>query len=216
MFFNDGTHCPIEELDSVITTQNGPYTYRDWQDDMQTYREQKWDIKVAQYKAEYYAGVSKKTYAVLGGMANVVTGVLTLGEASVIYGAVRIGAQKIATNLAYKQAFRITNPNALAYNTIGFGDKVVTTVGHLTRVPKGVPKSWNLGYKPGQITSLPKNFNTYAGRGAFKIPSTPSLSSIKPYPFNSSSILTNPYTRWATGIGLSGLGGYYYWNKTNK
>ncbi|WP_299434357.1 hypothetical protein [uncultured Maribacter sp.] len=67
MFFNDGTHCPIEELDSVIMTQNGPYTYRDWQDDMHTYREQKWDIKVAQHKAEYYAGLHSMSYKVIIG-----------------------------------------------------------------------------------------------------------------------------------------------------
>ncbi|WP_298479603.1 hypothetical protein [uncultured Maribacter sp.] len=127
MFFNDGTHCAIEELDSVIMTQNGPYTYRDWQDDMQTYREQKWDIKVAQHKAEYYAGLHSKSYKVIIGTLAVPVVIIGSAELGVYYGT--RGAFPSVRSL-----FSLSTKGAKANIAREFGTEFLSNGGDVTRI----------------------------------------------------------------------------------
>ncbi len=120
------------------------------------------------------------------------------------------GLGKLYQNARIARAFRITNPNALNSLSQGVLNYSQPLYSALSRAPAGGIRIHGKLYKGGQILPFPR---TYFGRGAQTIyNSLPALSSgLKPSPMNYSRLSTG--ARWATGIGLSGLGYLYYSNK---
>ncbi|CAM1351022.1 hypothetical protein [Tenacibaculum halocynthiae] len=122
-------------------------------------------------------------------------------------------ATKQVQNLMIRYAFRITNPHLtsqIVKTSLGRFDYSKPVYSMLRRAPKGGIRIGGKKYLGGLILPFPR---VYYGRGATFIPKTVFGSGMKPWP---QVYLPGKFNRWATGVGLSGLGFMYYYQKTMK